>query len=118
MMGSSSTLPLQPVTGSTDCCTALEIEGTCRARSRGSSSAVADPPPPLQTMSNDHNTNENDVLARGHQVHACMRSSVQALNPRVASARGLGRCSERCRVWYADQWEWSLGLAIRLARAE
>lgn len=95
MMGSSSTLPLQPVTGSTDCCTALEIEGTCKACSRGSSSPVADPPPPLQTKSN-HNNNDKAVLARRHQVHACMRSSVQALNPTVASARGLERCSERC----------------------
>ena len=118
MMGSSSTLPLQPVTGSTDCCTALEIEGTCKACSRGSSSPVADPPPPLQTKSNDHNTDENNVLARRHQVHACARSSVQALNPRVASERGLERCSERCRGWYTDQWEWSLRLAIHLARAE
>ena len=48
MMGSSSTLPLQPVTGSTDCCTALETDGTCSACSRGSSSLYADPPPLLQ----------------------------------------------------------------------
>ena len=49
MMGSSSTLPLQPGTGTTDCCTAPDRQGTCSAFSRGSNSWWADGVPCLQT---------------------------------------------------------------------